>query len=363
MDTFLNDLLVEAVANKASDIHLTVGLAPVFRINGHLIKVGFESREQLSPEELEQIVKQLLDVNQLGQLQSKGEVDVSYALAKVGRFRINVYRQRGCFSLAIRIVPFKVPSLEELSLPAVIGEFAKKKQGLVLVTGATGSGKSTTLAALIDKINRERNCHIITIEDPIEYLHQHKNCILNQRELGSDTLTFSNALRAALRQDPDVILVGEMRDLETIQIALTAAETGHLVLSTLHTGSAAQTIERIVDIFPAEQQQQVKIQLASTLLGTITQQLLPRQDAQGRVVATEIMLATPGIKNLIREGKTHQILSIIQTGAKYGMQQMDASLKELVLGGLVSVETATKFAHEPDAFRRSMGGELQTFSF
>ncbi|GAW94129.1 type IV pilus twitching motility protein PilT [Calderihabitans maritimus] len=332
----IDEILRMAVDQKASDIHLTVGLPPVFRCNGDLIPQ--QSFDPLQYEDTLKMAREILSEKQHQEFMEKGELDLAYSLRGVGRFRVNVYRQRGSVGLAIRIINNQIKSLDELGLPPVLKELARKSKGLVLVTGPTGSGKSTTLAAMIDLINRERRCHIITLEDPIEYMHQHQKSIINQREIGSDTRSFADALRAALRQDPDVLLVGEMRDLETIATAITAAETGHLVLATLHTSSAPQTIDRIIDVFPPHQQQQVRIQLAETLQGVVAQQLVPRADGLGRVVAVEVLVATPAVRNLIREGKTHQILSAIQTGGKYGMQSMDSALKKLYQQGLITAE-------------------------
>jgi twitching motility protein PilT len=289
----------------------------------------------LTPESTKNLAAEILSQEQLSLLEEEGQVDLSLSLAHIGRFRINVFKQRGSVGLAIRLIPYKIPPFEELNLPPVIRTLAEKESGFILVTGPAGSGKSTTLAAMIDIINSQRSCHIITLEDPIEFLHSHKKSIVNQREIKTDSQSFSAALRAALRQDPDVILVGEMRDLETISIALTAAETGHLVLSTLHTKSAPQSIDRIIDVFPPHQQQQVRIQLANTLVGVVSQRLLPRVDKQGLIPAVEVMISTPAIKNLIREGKTHQIYSSIQTGSKYGMQTMESSIQDLFERGLI----------------------------
>lgn len=309
----MHGLLEMAVDNNASDLHLTVGVPPVMRIYGKLV---FSEMERLTPESTKNLAAEILSQEQLSLLEEEGQVDLSLSLAHIGRFRINVFKQRGSVGLAIRLIPYKIPPFEELNLPPVIRTLAEKESGFILVTGPAGSGKSTTLAAMIDIINSQRSCHIITLEDPIEFLHSHKKSIVNQREIKTDSQSFSAALRAALRQDPDVILVGEMRDLETISIALTAAETGHLVLSTLHTKSAPQSIDRIIDVFPPHQQQQVRIQLANTLVGVVSQRLLPRVDKQGLIPAVEVMISTPAIKNLIREGKTHQIYSSIQTGSK-----------------------------------------------
>jgi len=296
----MHGLLEMAVDNNASDLHLTVGVPPVMRIYGKLV---FSEMERLTPESTKNLAAEILSQEQLSLLEEEGQVDLSLSLAHIGRFRINVFKQRGSVGLAIRLIPYKIPPFEELNLPPVIRTLAEKESGFILVTGPAGSGKSTTLAAMIDIINSQRSCHIITLEDPIEFLHSHKKSIVNQREIKTDSQSFSAALRAALRQDPDVILVGEMRDLETISIALTAAETGHLVLSTLHTKSAPQSIDRIIDVFPPHQQQQVRIQLANTLVGVVSQRLLPRVDKQGLIPAVEVMISTPAIKKPYKRGK------------------------------------------------------------
>ena len=285
----------------------------------------------------------------------KGEVDLSYSRRSLGRFRVNIYRQRGSVAIALRILNSKIPSFASLNLPSVIKDFTLYQKGLLLVTGPTGSGKSTTLASFIDMINEQRSCHILTLEDPIEYLHQHKNSMVNQREIGQDSTSFAAALRAALRQDPDVILVGEMRDLETISIAITAAETGHLVLATLHTVDAVQTIDRVIDVFPPHQQQQVRIQLANTLIGVIAQRLLKRKDGSGRVPAVEILVSNPAVRNLIREGKIHQIYSVIQTGRRQGMQLMDSHLEELYRQGIIDRQTALENATDPETLAKNIG--------
>lgn len=348
----LRQILELATKNGASDIHITVGVPPIFRINGSLVAIG---QEKLNPEDTSKMVGEILDDERMDRLKKAGEIDLSYSVKGLGRFRVNVYRQRGSYSIAMRAVALNIPTLEELGLPLVIKELARKSRGLVLVTGPTGSGKSTTLAAMIDLINNERNCHIITLEDPIEYLHKHKKSIVNQREIGHDSKSFSSALRAALRQDPDVILVGEMRDLETISIAITAAETGHLVLSTLHTIGADKTIDRIIDVFPPYQQQQIRIQLSTVLQGVICQNLIVRKDGQGRVAAVEVMIATPAIRNLIREGKTHQIITAIETGGKYGMQTMDFSLAQLYRQGAISYENALLYCSSEESLLRLVG--------
>lgn len=323
----LNEVLEKAAELKASDVHLTVNVSPVFRIQGELaVQKEWPS---LTSYDLELIAKDLLPGRQRDVFEEKGEVDFAYSLPGKGRFRVNIFRQRGSVAIALRLLNYTIPSLEELGLPPIAEEFLQKDRGLVLVTGPTGSGKTTTLASMVAKLNRTRALHIITLEDPIEYLHTHQKSIVNQREIGSDSQSFASALRVALREDPDVILVGEMRDLETISTAITAAETGHLILATLHTASAAQATERIIDVFPPYQQAQIRLQVADVLIGVLTQQLVPALNHQRRVAAVEIMVATPAVKNLIREGKTHQLPALIQTGSKYGMKTMDMALKEL----------------------------------
>jgi twitching motility protein PilT len=342
--TPLKDLLEITMEHNASDLHLTVGVPPVIRSNGELKQIG---NEKLYPLNTENYAREILgDVYE--EYLRLGEMDTSFSAAGIGRFRVNIFKQRGSHAIAIRVVGLKIPTLNDLQFPNIVRELTNNKRGLVLVTGPTGSGKSTTLAAMINEINITRASHIITLEDPIEYLHKHTKSIINQREIGKDTLSYANALRSVLREDPDVILVGEMRDLETISVALTAAETGHLVLSTLHTIGAAKTIDRVVDVFPPHQQQQVKIQLAAVLKGIVSQQLLPKPDGKGRAAALEIMIATTAIQNMIREGKTHQVESSIQTGAKYGMKTMDMSLAELYKKGLISYETALSYAIDRD---------------
>ncbi len=335
----IREIFNYAVDFGASDVHITVGSPVVARVNNQLIRI---SDENLLPNDTVKIVKAILNKDQYDRFMEIGELDFSLPLKGVGRFRVNVYKQRGSFGLAFRVVPNEIPGLEELGIPKVLESFSQKKRGLVLVTGPTGSGKSTTLASVIDIINNRDKSHVITIEDPIEYLHKHKNSLVNQREIGHDSKSFSNALRASLRQDPDVILVGEMRDLETISTALTAAETGHLVLSTLHTIGAASTIDRIVDVFPPHQQQQIKIQLSSVLQGIVSQQLLPRNGGNGMVVACEVLVMTDAARNLVREGKTHQIQTIIQTGKAYGMTSMDADLIRLYKAGDLDKTTVLK---------------------
>ena len=348
----IEELLKKAIENKASDLHITVGIPPTIRKNGRLITL---SDEKLMPADTEALIHSMLSEEQWKDYQRIGELDLSFSLQGMGRFRANVYKQRGTCCAAIRMVNLSIPTMTELGLPDVVMELSKKSKGLILVTGPTGSGKSTTLASIIDTINHDRDCHILTLEDPIEYLHKHNKSIVNQREIGNDSMSYAAALRAALREDPDVILVGEMRDTETIAIAVTAAETGHLVLSTLHTIGAASTIDRIIDVFPPHQQQQIKVQLSTVMQGVISQQLLPRKDRPGRVAAIEIMIATPAIRNLIREGKTYQVNSQIQTGAKFGMQTMDGSLAGLFRRGVISQEDALMYATDQDNLMRFMG--------
>lgn len=348
----LNDLLNLTVEKSASDLHLTVGLPPVLRINKELVFVG---EEKLTPEDTAEMVFSIMKDDQKKVFKEKREYDFSFGLKGLARFRINVFYQRGSIAAAFRRIPFEIPALDSLGIPKIAHDIIEHERGLVLVTGPTGHGKSTTLAAMIDEINMKKSKHIITIEDPIEYLFQHKRSVIVQRELGSDTLSFPNALRASLREDPDVILVGEMRDYETMSTAITAAETGHLVFATLHTNSAAQSIDRIVDVFPPHQQAQVKAQLAAVLLATFSQQLIPRADNNGLALATEVLIATPAVSNLIREGKTFQIPSLIQTGAKIGMQTMEQSLKILVNKGMITYEQGIKYAFNKDNFVNLMG--------
>lgn len=331
------ELMKLAHDRKASDIHITVNSPAMFRIHGELKPVNDQI---LTPLDTLEMAKELMTNEQYELFLEKGDSDLSYGIADVSRYRVNIYKQKGHVGLTIRLIPTQVPEMEVLGLPAIAQDFAKKPQGLVLVTGPTGSGKSTTLAAILDYINRTRNDHIITLEDPIEFVHQHKSCIVNQREIGVDTNSFSAGLRAALRQDPDVILVGEMRDLETISIAITAAETGHLVFGTLHTADAPQTIDRIIDVFPSEGQQQVRVQLASVMLGVMAQRLLPTADGSGRVAAIEVLVNTPAVANLIRSEKVHQIRSVMQTGKSQGMQTMEMALRELLQQRIITVDTA-----------------------
>ncbi|MGE5584254.1 MAG: type IV pilus twitching motility protein PilT [Bacillota bacterium] len=350
----IEELLRLAAGNGASDLHITTGLPPVLRVVGSLRPIADAS--PLSPQDAEALVVALMGEEHQRVFKEQGQVDFSYGLAGVGRFRVNAYRQRGTCGAAIRLIPHEVPRIADLGLPPIIETLARKSRGFIVVTGPTGSGKSTTLAAMVDLINSERSCHVMTIEDPIEYLHRHKKAMVNQREIGQDSVSFALALRAALREDPDVILVGEMRDLETMSTAITAAETGHLVLATLHTGDAVQTIDRIIDVYPPYQQQQVRIQLAATLVAVVAQQLVPRKDKPGRVPAVEVMVGTPAVRNLIREGKTHQLRSVIQTGARFGMQTMDQSLRQWVDQGAVSMEEALTIATDQDELKRLIRG-------
>lgn len=344
----LKDLLSKTIQMKASDLHLTVGLQPIVRCDGKFVHLGIE---RLLPQDIESFSKEIL-CEKYDEYLEIGEFDTSYSVQGIGRFRVNVFKQRNSDAIAIRVIALKIPTLDELNYPAVIKDITTKRRGLVLVTGPTGSGKSTTLAAMINEINNTRQAHIITLEDPIEYLHKHNKSIINQREIGKDTKSYKSALKAILREDPDVILVGEMRDLETISIAITAAETGHLVFSTLHTIGAVKTIDRIIDVFPPHQQQQIKIQLASVLEAIVSQQLLPSENGNGRVAALEVMVATPGIQNLIREGRTHQIESAVQTGNNYGMKTMDMSISELYKKGVISIETAMTYAVDTEILKR-----------
>lgn len=334
----INEILRQCIMLGASDIHLNYHRPPVFRIHGDI--VASDQWPVLDAKDTESLCRQMMDEELWKKVENKGECDFAYAIPGTARFRVNVFKERGTYGAALRIINSKILTLEELKLPAVLGELAKKPRGLVLVTGPTGSGKTTTLAAMIDLVNRETKGHILTLEDPIEYIHEHQNCLVTQREIGSDSQSFAAALKAALRQDPDVILLGEMRDLETISTAVTAAETGHLVMATLHTSSAAQTIERIIDVFPPHQQQQIRTQLAATLQGVVAQTLLKRKDGKGRVAAVEILIGTPAVRNLIREGKTHQLNSMIQTGGQFGMQSLDAALRQLISRGVISPEEA-----------------------
>jgi twitching motility protein PilT len=352
-DVHLDELLELVVETEASDLHLAVGLPPILRIDGELKATRYEP---LDPPTLQRLVYDTLTDDQIQRFETNLELDCSYQLRKISRFRVNIFRDRGNVAAAYRRIPTRIPTIQELGLPPVVEELARRPRGLILVTGPTGSGKSTTLAAIINQINHERAEHIITIEDPIEYLHTHHKSIINQRELGEDTLSFSAALRSALREDPDVILVGEMRDLETIALAITCAETGHLVMATLHTNSAHESIDRIIDVFPPEQQEQIRVQLANNILAVLAQQLLPRAGQPGRVAAVEVMTATAAIRNLIRENKAFQIPSIIQTSGELGMQTMDQALADLYKQSIISYETAMRRAQNPQELERLLQG-------
>ncbi|MCY9545647.1 type IV pilus twitching motility protein PilT [Lysinibacillus xylanilyticus] len=347
MTTFRNidELLTRAFEEKASDLHLTKGIPPVYRIHGQLEHYG---NEPLTTEALQTMVKAILPEHKLQEFHDKGETDFNYSLPGKCRFRVNAYYQRNEVTIAARLIEAKIPSIESLNMPQVLYQLAEKQQGLILVTGPTGSGKSTTLAAMIDHINETKSKHIITLEDPIEYLHKHKKSIINQREVGVDTQSFANGLRAALRQDPDIILVGEMRDYETISTAITAAETGHLVMATLHTSSAPTTIDRIIDVFPPHQQGQIRVQLANVLVGIVSQRLFVRKDAKGRIAATEILVQAPAISNLIRNEKVHQIPTVMQTSKALGMHTLESSMQRLITMGKISLEDARPYMNAGD---------------
>jgi len=344
----ITDLLILAKERDASDLHLTVGRPPMLRLRGELRTI--DGAPPLTKESLHEMMYEVLADNQKARFEEQWDLDFSVEVQNLGRFRVNVFRQRRGEGAVFRVIPSKIAPLEALGLPPILKELALRDRGLLLVTGPTGSGKSTTLAGMVDVINERRSAHIITLEDPIEYVHDHKNCVVNQREIGQNAKSFSSGLRAALREDPDVILVGEMRDLETISMALTAAETGHLVLATLHTSSAAQTVNRVIDVFSSDQQSQVRVQLAESLVGVVAQLLLPTADNKGRVPAVEVLVATPAVRNLIRETKIHQIPSAIQTGAKEGMQSLDQHLRELVKRGKITRETAQRWATDKAVF-------------
>ena len=347
----LNEILIQSVKERASDIHLTSGRAPSYRVDGVLAPI---MGERLTPQMLENILLPLIDKRHREELEETGQTDFAYAISGVGRFRVNVFKQRGTLAAVMRSLPFNIPEPEDLGIPREVVEMTSRKRGLVLVTGPTGSGKSTTLASLIHVINRTYPYHIITLEDPIEYLHRHDKSVVNQREIGSDSTNYAQALRAALREDPDVILVGEMRDLETISTAITAAETGHLVFSTLHTIGADKTIDRIIDVFPPNQQQQVRIQLASVLECIVSQQLLKKADGSGRVAALEVLFANNAVRNLIRESKTYQIPSIMQTNKRAGMQTMDDALYDLFMRKVIDGDTEVTYAQDPVSMNRKV---------
>ncbi len=352
-DMNLSEVLQEMLAYNASDLHLTANAPPTIRVNGDLQPLP--GREPLTGEVVQRVLYAMMTQIQREHFEEDLELDLSYSLPGLARFRVNVYRQREHIGAAFRVIPFEIKPLQELGIPAVVSNFASLPRGFVLVTGPTGSGKSTTLASLIDLANRTRRDHIMTVEDPIEFLHEHKQCLVNQREVGEDTLSFTQALKHVLRQDPDIILVGEMRDLETISVALTAAETGHLVFATLHTQDAAQTIDRIIDVFPPHQQQQIRQQVAGTLQGVVCQTLCKSADGRSRAVATEVMVATPAIRNLIREGKTHQIYSAMQAGAQFGMHTLDQHLANLIKTGVITYETGLDKCHNVEDFTRLAG--------
>jgi twitching motility protein PilT len=349
----LADALAAMLDYGASDLHLTAGAYPMIRTRGELYPL--EDFPKLDRATLQRSLYAILTQKQRETFEEHLELDLSYSLPGRSRFRVNIYRQRESLGAAFRTIPYEIKPLEELGVPPVVGNFAGLPRGMVLVTGPTGSGKSTTLASLIDLANRTRRGHIMTVEDPIEFLHRHKSCVINQREVGEDTKSFASALKHVLRQDPDIILVGEMRDLETISVALTAAETGHLVFATLHTQDAAQTIDRIIDVFPPEQQQQVRVMLAGSLQGVICQTLAKTADGRGRAVATEVLVATPAIRNLIREGKTHQIYSSMQAGQQHGMHTMDQHLAELVRTRRITMEMGLEKCHHVEDFQRLVG--------
>jgi twitching motility protein PilT len=353
------ELLDVVLERGASDLHLTVGAPPTIRLHGDLERL--EEYPIMTPRALQGMIYAILPQKMRERLEQELELDMSYALPGRARFRVNVYFQRDSLGAAFRLIPYEIKTIDYLGLPTVVGDLARFPRGFVVVTGPTGSGKSTTLAGMVDIVNKERAAHIMTVEDPIEFLHKHERCIVNQREVGADTHSFSQALKHVLRQDPDVILVGEMRDLETIATAITAAETGHLVFATLHTQDAPQTIDRIIDVFPPHQQQQVRVQLATTLQGVVTQQLLQTADGQSRAVACEVLICTPAVRNLIREGKVHQIYSIMQAGGRFGMQTMDQSLANLVKAGQITQQLAYERCHDPEELDRLIGGAGATY--
>jgi len=353
----IEDLLHVVVEREASDLHLKVGSPPVLRIYGELVPLDDSS--ELVPEEMQEALERVTTEEQRENFAEELELDFAYSVRGFARFRVNAALQRGTISLAFRQIYWKIPTIEELGLPELCKVLALKPDGLILVTGPTGCGKSTTLAAMLDYLNERERRRVVTIEDPIEYLFRDKQCFITQRELGADTKSFANALKRSLRQDPDVILVGEMRDLETIATALTAAETGHLVFSTLHTPSAAGAIDRIIDVFPTHQQGQIRAQLSTTLEGSFYQALIPRANGNGLIAAVEVMIATPAVRNLIREGKTYQIPNVIQTGSQYGMQSMNQALKDLYQKGLITLEEAFTKSHNPEELRELIGERIR----
>jgi len=352
-DVHIDELLEKVVAVNASDLHLAVGLPPVIRVDGALKRMKYEA---LEPQVTQRIIYDILLDEQIERFETDLELDCSYQLQKLARFRVNVFKDRGTIAAALRLIPTRIPTVRDLGLPVVTEDLARRPRGLLLVTGPTGSGKSTTLASVINLINEERSEHIITIEDPIEYLHTHKKSVINQREVGQDTHSFQNALRVALREDPDVLLVGEMRDLLTIALAITCAETGHLVMATLHTNNAAESVDRMIDVFPSDQQEQIRVQLSNNLLAVMSQQLLPRAGQPGRVAAIEVMIASSAVRNLIRENKAHQITSIIQTSGEMGMQTMDQALRDLYQQSLITYEAAMQRAQNQDELKKLIYG-------
>lgn len=358
MNFTTDELLMVGKNRGASDVHLSVASKPLIRVDGELVIL--EEYPVLTPEMVYELIRQVLPEEAIIKLEHNGEVDVSFGRREIGRLRANAFRQRGTYALVMRLIPVHIGTFEEYGLPSILTQLSMKNKGLVLVTGPTGSGKSTTLAAMINYINQRRRCHIVTLEDPIEFLHKHGTAVVNQREVGYDTKTFATGLRSALREDPDVILVGEMRDLETTQTAIQAAETGHLVLATLHTNDCTQTVDRIIDIFPPHQQHQVRSQLSLALEGILSQILVPRAGGRGRTVAIEILIATPAIRNLIREAKTHQIYSVIETGSRMGMQTMDGALRDLVRHGQITMEDGLNRSLRPEEFRKFMHSGGQT---
>ncbi len=347
----IEEIMKTAKEAGASDVHITVGIPPKMRVNGNLVTMNYA---KMMPADTLSVLLEIMTETQRERFEERGEYDMSFSIPELGRYRVNAYKQRGSVALALRLVGTKVPSPESLGVPESVVNLYERKRGLILVTGPTGSGKSTTLAAIIDKINNKRDAHVITLEDPIEYLHQHKMAMVNQREIGLDSQNYANALRAALREDPDVILVGEMRDFETISVAITAAETGHLVLSTLHTIGAASTVDRVIDVFPPHQQQQIRVQFANVLEAVVSQQLIPTMDGRGRVAAFEVMHANHAVRNLIREGKSHQLVSVMQTNRKMGMITMDESITQLFYEGKIDREMAIQFAQDPDGMQNKI---------
>jgi twitching motility protein PilT len=354
-DLHIDELLHVVVDRNCSDLHVCVDSEPVIREDGALKRLNYE---KFTPQQTQRMMYEIIADENIHRFETTLELDFSYQLPKRARFRVNMYRDRGAIAAAFRLISNRIPTVRELNLPPILETLSDRPRGLILVTGPTGSGKSTSLAAMVDYINSNKAVHIITIEDPIEYLHQHKNSIINQRELGGDTKAFSNALRACLREDPDVILVGEMRDTETIALAITAAETGHLVFATLHTNNAAESIDRIIDVFPPGQQEQIRVQLSNNIVAICAQQLLPRASGPGRVPVNEIMIASPAIRNLIRENKTHQIPSMIQTSAAHGMMSMDQCLRDMYMKGIITLEEALLRCQNQDELKKmiNLGG-------